>query len=143
MPDELSLVCPLCRTELDDGDGDDQLTCARCGRCYPIVAGIPDLRLGPDPYLSLADDRAKAVELDDLRDLSYAELLAAYWQRTPEVPASLAAGYAANTVRGLSRAEATLDRLDVRWTGAEVLDVGCGAGGLLQAVAQRGGRVVG
>ena len=56
-----SFICPVCRTGLDTAA--HRLTCRTCGRDYPVVAGIPDLRLHGDRYLSLADDRAKAEEL--------------------------------------------------------------------------------
>ena len=35
------LVCPVDHGPLEDGD--DALICARCGRRYPIVDGIPDM----------------------------------------------------------------------------------------------------
>ncbi len=37
------LACPRCRKGLDIRA--DSLRCARCGVSYPIVRGIPDLRM--------------------------------------------------------------------------------------------------
>ena len=40
-------MCPACRENLTPADG-DSLRCVGCERIYPIVTGIPDLRLVPD-----------------------------------------------------------------------------------------------
>ena len=65
------------------------LTCATCGREYPVIAGIPDLRLHDDRYLTLEQDRDKARVLDAV-DGEFADVVRAYWARTPEVPTPLA-----------------------------------------------------
>jgi uncharacterized protein YbaR (Trm112 family) len=39
--------------------------CAACERSYPIVVGIPDFRLAPDPYISLAEEYEKTRLLAD------------------------------------------------------------------------------
>ncbi|MGH2627649.1 MAG: methyltransferase domain-containing protein [Anaerolineales bacterium] len=133
-----ALVCPSCRQSLTPG-----LACGGCDRRFPVVAGIPDLRLQGDQYLDLEADRAKALELAALDDLDVAGLIDAYWQRTPEVPVSLARRYAANALDGVRRASVMLDQLGLELPGRLALDAGCGNGALVQAVAKRGGRVVG
>src|SRR5260370_16977956 len=53
----LSFVCPSCKgplVSLQSG-----FTCAACERQYPIICGIPDFRLAPDPYTGMAEDRSK------------------------------------------------------------------------------------
>lgn len=43
-PDVLAtLACPACRADLSPGVGVTDLTCASCGRSYPVVDGIPAL----------------------------------------------------------------------------------------------------
>jgi ubiquinone/menaquinone biosynthesis C-methylase UbiE/uncharacterized protein YbaR (Trm112 family) len=131
------LVCPACGAPLEEGRA--ELRCPACPRGYPVVAGIPDLRLRPDAYLTLEEDRAKARALAALPEEDFAGLLRAYWARTPEVPASLARRYQAAALDGRRRAEALLDALGLDVAGRRVLDVGTGTGGLLEAAARRGG----
>lgn len=128
------LVCPRCRVDLE-GSLTAGLHCRRCEHDYPVVAGIADLRLEPDRYLSLADDRAKAEALAALPG-GFADVLAAYWRQTPEVPARLAAHYVERALDAARRADAHLERLGSGPT--NVLDVGCGTGGMLIAAARRG-----
>lgn len=132
------LVCPLCRVPL--GDDRDGVRCAGCGRVFPSVAGILDLRVAGDPYLSLDDDREKARALAGV-DGGFEDVLRAYWDRTPEVPRELADRYIANALAGARRAGRHLETLDVR--DRSLLDVGCGTGGLLVAAAERGAHPVG
>lgn len=138
MPD---LVCPVCRADL--ATAGSQLECSRCPRAYPVVAGIPDLRLWPDRYLSLEADRRKAEVLASQDHLTFAELVADYWRRTPEVPAELAARYTATAIAGRDRAKWYLDHLGLPALGNRVLDVGCGTGALVEVAAQRGASAVG
>jgi len=132
------LVCPACRCTL--ADRSESLRCPTCGREYPVVAGIPDLRLGGDRYLSVDDDRAKARALDEVPG-GFADVLRAYWERTPEVPPQLAERYVASALAGVQRGDRHLERLGV--SAGSLLDVGCGTGGLLVAAAARGCSAVG
>lgn len=138
-PNALRLICPICRTVLA-GSLTTTLTCADCGRAYPIVAGVPDLRVQSDRYLSLEEDRAKAEALAAVPG-SFADVLAAYWRQTPEVPARLADHYIRRALDAVRRADAHLDRLGP--TPARVLDIGCGTGGMVIAAARRGSEAVG
>ncbi len=139
------LVCPVCRCELDLRPGGAR-RCQTCARTYPEVAGIPDLRLRGDRYLSLAEDRAKAERLAgeaERSGLTFAEMVAAYWSMTPEVPPALAERYAANAVDGVRRADHLLATLGPPAPDESVLDVGCGTGGLAVAASRRGAKVTG
>ena len=134
----LELVCPLCRTTVESDDRG--VRCPSCHRHYPRVAGIVDLRVAGDRYLSLEDDREKAQALA-ATDGGFEETLRGYWARTPEVPRHLADRYVARALEGVRRAEVHLDRAGV--AGGSLLDVGCGTGGLLVAAAVRGAAPVG
>jgi uncharacterized protein YbaR (Trm112 family) len=43
------LRCPICKGVLSLGP--EQLICPPCDRAYPIVLGIPDLRIYEDPLI--------------------------------------------------------------------------------------------
>ena len=130
-------VCPACRSCLDR----DELAwaCDGCGRMYPDVAGIADLRLSPDRYLSLDADRAKARHLATLApQASFDGLARAYYDTTDDVDATRARRYVAHLASAEVRGEAFVDLLPK--TG-RVLEVGCGSGGLIAAAARRGLRI--
>ena len=135
----MQIVCPRCKGPLSpDTSG---LECGPCGVVYPVVAGIPDLRLTADPLIELAEDREKALRLaEEAPSRSLEDLLAFYFSITPEVPPDRVATYtAAKRVAGPARAA---DRLEawaqrVRVPGERVLDLGCGAGAWLPELARR------
>lgn len=114
--------------------------CDGCHRAFPVVAGIPDLRLQGDAYLSLEEDRAKALALASTPG-SFETVLRAYWASTPEVPPALAERYVGSALDGMRRADRHLDRLGP--IDGPLLDIGCGTGGLLVAAARRGVTVTG
>ncbi len=114
-----------------------------------MVLGIPDLRVAPDPYISIEDDRAKARRVAErFPDTDFAGLLAFYYSITEVVPPDHARRYAAGLRAAATRAEATL----AEWerasgtsaaAGWRVLDLGCGTAPLALALARRGIRVTG
>ena len=133
------LVCPTCRDVLVHHP--DALRCpGPCRRTFPVVAGIPDLRVHGDAYLSLEDDRAKARALAEVPG-DFETVLRAYWASTPEVPDELARRYIATALDATRRGERQLDRLGA--IDGPVLDIGCGTGGLLVAAARRATPVTG
>src|SRR3989449_9933399 len=77
------LRCPLCKGQLDFSASGYH--CAACCRDFPVVLGIPDLRVYPDPYLSFEDDRRKGQVLQARAEtVDFAELVRFYWEITPE-----------------------------------------------------------
>jgi 2-polyprenyl-3-methyl-5-hydroxy-6-metoxy-1,4-benzoquinol methylase len=133
MGDGRELLCPACRSVLRRRT--DELHCPSCSRVFPVVAGIPDLRLHGDEYLSLEADRSKARALASQRG-SAESVVREYWRATPEVPAALAERYIHNVLDGPRRCESHLDEIGT--TSGELLDVGCGPAGLLVTATRRG-----
>src|SRR5688572_33386325 len=53
--------CPRCRGAFTSrGDG---LTCSTCGCVYPVVSGIPDLRVDAPAWVDVEADRQRASSL--------------------------------------------------------------------------------
>jgi SAM-dependent methyltransferase len=130
---DLAVVCPRCREVLEERL--DGRRCPGCLTAYPVVAGILDLRLRGDAYLTIEEDRRKAEMLDAVPG-SGADLLRAYWRATPQVPVELADFYVQHALEGAVRAGPHLDEIGAcRGT---LLDIGCGTGGLLVAAFERG-----
>ena len=135
-----SYLCTSCRAPVSRQDAGYH--CGNCGRSFPVICGIADFRLAPDRYLSLEDERAKAVRLHDFaRRHSFARTVAEYYHITDDVPDDMAQRYARYVLAGEARGREMLPSLV---TGQGVLlDAGCGAGGLVVAAARVGHRVTG
>ncbi len=133
-------LCPACRTAVTPEA--EAWRCGACSRVFPVLCGIPDFRLGPDPYLSLAEERAKAARLHAFaKDHSFDETVAEYYRITDDVPPDMALRFAAYVRAGTARGEGVLDRLGP--DRGPLLDAGCGAGGLVVAAAMAGQQVTG
>ena len=134
------LACPRCQGSLALNAG--AFACAACGHTYPIVYGIPDFR-PREPQSIYYDDAAEHAALAEAFDrLSYVEI------------EDMAFGRAESFQAAYRRAAE--QRGDDHWAEAErlaggspsakrglALDVGCGPGGNLVALAKRFDRVVG
>jgi SAM-dependent methyltransferase len=135
----LGLVCVVCRAELVVHGGGHG--CEACGHVYPDIAGIPDMRLANDRYLSLDDERAKALRLaadECTGDLG--SMVSAYYAMTADVDARRRAGFSSH-IEGAERRGATL--ADLLPKQGRILEVGCGSGGFLAACQDRGLDVIG
>ena len=139
----LGFICPRCHGAL--ANDADAFHCAACQLSFPVVLGIPDFRLEPDPWISLEDDREKARRLESrCRGASLEGMVRTYWSMTPGTPAAQAARFVQHVMTAADRSREWLGHLgepnDDRqpW-----LDVGTGTGDLAVVVAERGHAVVG
>lgn len=131
------LVCPACRGMLDHHG--DTLACGRCDARYPVVAGIPDLRVEPDPWIGLDADRGKARRVEAAargEDLEGA--VRAYWQLTPATPPEQAERFVQHVLRAEQRSREWLDRVEEGDPGEKGpwLDEGCGTADLGAALGE-------
>src|SRR6516225_9031741 len=124
----MTFVCPACKGELAG-----TYECARCERSYPVIHGIPDFRLFPDPYIGIEEDRAKAAHLFEAASTrSYREMLDYYYSITEEDPGDLAVLWTEHAVAEVEIAASLLREAGLE-RGESLLDVGCSTGGLLIA----------
>lgn len=127
--------------------------CRGCRRRYPIVCGIPDFRLSPDPYISFEDEYEKVRRLsDEAERCSFEALVRFYWKITPDVPRPMAERFIRYALTAEERADPCLESIDDwvgaagaggEWTRTRCLEVGCGTGGFLMAAERRFGTLVG
>ncbi|MFO0809729.1 MAG: methyltransferase domain-containing protein [Gemmataceae bacterium] len=147
-PTFLDYCCPLCKGPLDRAA--DRYVCPPCGKTYPIVLGIPDFRVFPDPYISIQDDWEKARRLmDRYPSVDFQGLVEYYWSITPNTPPDLARRFVRHVLSAVDRGRRSLDSIRAGEPSIPfgrdraVLEVGCGTGGFLAAAAERFGLVVG
>jgi len=132
----IEICCPHCRGGLRE-QRSDALICTACGREFPVLLGIPDLRVFPDPYIGFEEDRAKAAKLGEyFRDFDFEGFVDFYYANTSVVPPQHARLYK----RGLLAAPARADDWLESWEASTgdgrrgaLLDVGCGTAPLLVA----------
>lgn len=118
----------------------------RCAHRYPVVLGIADFRLRPDPWIGLEDDRAKGRRLEtETFGSDLATMVRAYWAMTPNTPRELAEQFTAFVLEGERRAAEWLDAPgDEPAPGHGAwLEIGCGTGDLVAVAARRGIEIVG
>ena len=109
----LELCCPVCRDDFAESAG--ELACRGCGRRFPIVAGIPDLRVFPDPYIAMEDDRKKGAMLEGRGCETFSSLLDYYYSITSVVPPRHAQLYKRGLLAGPERASRRAGIMGVRF----------------------------
>ena len=139
----LGYACPRCHGALTSTPA--AYACNACQSVFPVVMGIPDFRLLPDPWISMADDRDKAQRLVDCtRGGSLEAMVRAYWAMTPGTPESLASRFVEHVLGAERRSREWLasigpsPKVNGPW-----LDVGTGTGDVAVVVAEQGIRAVG
>jgi SAM-dependent methyltransferase len=130
-------------------DAPARLQCIGCSREYPVVLGIPDLRLWPDPYISMEEDRAKGEKLARACEgLGFADSVELYYRTTTVVPPFQARAFTRALIAAKARAADSLDRWE-RVAGREdtagmrLLELGCGTAPMLEIAAGRYAQVAG
>lgn len=136
----MRFVCPACKGELTLVS--DSYGCPACSRSFPMVCGIPDFRLTPDPYIGIEEDRAKGTMLQEAaQSRTFEELLRFYYAITPEDPPDLAKHWIERALADVEIAKFTIDAYGLQ--GNRLLDLGCSTGAMLAAARNRGASVTG
>lgn len=142
MVEYLELCCPKCKGSLRQNE--KEYLCLECKSEYPIVLGIPDFRVFPDPYIDFEDDHNKAKYLvDQARDLDFQGMVKLYWSITPEVSKDRSARFMRRTFALVDKGIENLREIEEITSNYRpinsncVLEIGCGTGGFLVA-AKRG-----
>jgi ubiquinone/menaquinone biosynthesis C-methylase UbiE/uncharacterized protein YbaR (Trm112 family) len=124
------LRCPVCKGALQQHR--DKLCCDPCDKAYPIVLGIPDLRLYEDPLIPLEDDYRKGEKVQvQAERLGFADLVRYYWSLPtyPFTPPELAERFIRHVLTDEARVLGYLDEIG---SGKAFLDVGCGTAALVK-----------
>jgi ubiquinone/menaquinone biosynthesis C-methylase UbiE/uncharacterized protein YbaR (Trm112 family) len=124
------LVCPICKGKL--ALQQDQLCCAACKKTYPIVLGIPDLRLYEDPLIPLEDDYRKGEKVQaQAEKAGFADLVRYYWSLPtyPYTPPELCERFIRHVLSDEDRIQGYQDKIG---SGESFLDVGCGTAALVK-----------
>lgn len=139
--------CPQCKRDL--AARPESYHCKACARSYPIVLGIPDFRVFPDPYIGMVEDHQKGGRIAEHAGGSdFRALVEYYWSITPEEPSEMARRFTAQALAAAERGRHLLDahaavKTILHRPGVRVLDLGTRTGGLLLAAAERCEHVVG
>ena len=140
--------CPQCKRDVVAGP--ESYHCKACAYSYPIVLGIPDFRVFPDPYIGIEADYQKGRRIAErARDSNFQALVEYYWSITPDEPPELARRFIAQALGAAERGRHLLDAQSIvrtqlqRGSITRVLDLGSRTGGLLLAAAERADQVVG
>ncbi len=109
------------------------------------MCGVPDFRLEPDPYIGLAEDRAKAAHLFEAgRTRTFEQLVRYYYSITPEDPPDLALQWTRHHLAEVEIAAALLRAAHFNDGGGRVLlDLGCSTGGMVVAASRQRWQAVG
>jgi ubiquinone/menaquinone biosynthesis C-methylase UbiE/uncharacterized protein YbaR (Trm112 family) len=127
-----TLRCPLCKGSLVAGS--EKLHCPSCNKTFPIVLGIPDLRVYEDPLIPLEDDYRKGEKLQgQAENLSFGELVRYYWSLPtyPPTPPELRERFIRHVLGDEARIETYKDNVG---SGKAFLEVGCGTAALVKVM---------
>ena len=136
-----AFVCPRCHASVESEP--DAWRCRGCSAGYPIVHGIADFRVEPDPWIGLEDDRAKAKRLIEQNPTAdFETTVRAYWEMTPSTPKAHAERFI-DAVLGAEKRTLEWTELPEQAdlsgpTCSPVLDLGCGTADMAAVFAARG-----
>lgn len=138
-------VCPRCHGDLTRVP--EAYECHTCRVAYPIVLGIPDFRVAPDPWIGLDDDRDKARRLAALvANQSFEDAVRTYWDITPSTAPAQAQRYIEHVLGAENRANEWWERMVHTEPPADAgcwLDLGCGTADMVATGARHGVTLVG
>lgn len=128
----MDLVCPNCRNKLQWPQRNQGLIPCECGKDWPVLIGIPDIRMGQDPYAGNDHDLCVARDLaDQFANMSFSELLQYYYYKhCPELNQSDIERQLNHVQAGIYLAPSFVELMESK-AGSELqlLDLGTGAGG--------------
>jgi ubiquinone/menaquinone biosynthesis C-methylase UbiE/uncharacterized protein YbaR (Trm112 family) len=145
--EDAKYCCPRCKAALTSAT--DAYTCTACKAHYPIILGIPDFRVFPDPYIDMVEDRRKAERIfERAADSDFRALVEYYWSITPDTPPEMARRFTAQAIAAVERGRHFLNahsavKTKLQRPNARVLDLGTRTGGLLLAAAEHGQKAIG
>ncbi len=139
----LPWCCPACHGAITVA-GDDA-RCVRCERRYPHYDGIVDFRMGGEAWIDIEADVALALQLLAMPDASGARLARHVFGARPAWTEERAARYTHIVAEAPSHllGDVTSWLRPVFTTSGDLVDLGCGAGGLLAAAAGTGRAMIG
>lgn len=148
---EIEICCPKCKSALhQEGTKQKAFRCRKCDTNYPLIFGIPDLRIFPDPYIGIEADREKGLRVAErFDDFDFPELIDFYYSTTDVVPPKHAQQFKRSVLAAQARSEANLTvwqndiELNGRLQQITLLEIGCGTAPLLVAAAPRFGKILG
>ena len=145
--EDAEYCCPRCKAPITLGA--DAYTCNACDARYPIILGIPDFRVFPDPYISIEADHEKGRRIAErARDSNFQGLVEYYWSITPNEPPEMARRFIAQALAAADRGRHLLNahsavKTKLKEPNARILDLGTRTGGLLMAAAEHGQKTIG
>lgn len=135
-----AVVCPQCHHD-SLIQSRSKVQCSNCLKNYPDIAGFTDFRTHSDRYLSLNQERQKAIRLaENEMQSDLEELTRIYYRMTADVDTARRERFVQHVLDADLRGQALLACLPEQ---GEILDVGCGTGGFLKAAANSGRTVTG
>lgn len=149
----IEICCPVCKGDLHETNGSEkQLFCESCGKSYPVILDIPDLRIFPDPYIGFEADREKGRKLaSKFEEFNFEGFVDYYYEITPVVTRNQAQQFKRGLMGAQSRSKAAFKAWEERVAEFSLekenedglLEIGCGTAQLLIAAREQYEVVVG